>query len=320
MNWVFENRASAILCNILLGLRDTGIYFVLPANVCPIVPATFEKARVNYGFVDIDPDNLYMNIEAVETMRRQHQRLGLLFVRTLGIMDDSIDAYFKYLKEQDEAILIIDDRCACRIDFEDSLSEFVDVTLFSTGYAKYVELGFGGCAAISPSFNYQSTILSYDEAHEKQVNDSLNQVSKTNRLLNYQELNWLDTQQPATAFTDYKQSVLKQREEVDAQKVLINNIYRNSIVADVVPAIPMDTWRFNIFVNEKERLLKSIFQAGLFASSHYADVSYAFKRQSSPVARQVHAKIINLFNDFRFTPDKANQIVELVNEHVKQFG
>ena len=49
----FANRASAVL----FGYLKSGEFkkpFLLPANVCPVVPLSMMKAGVDYEFVDID--------------------------------------------------------------------------------------------------------------------------------------------------------------------------------------------------------------------------------------------------------------------------
>ena len=52
INLLFESRSSVILYNFLIGLSNKKP-FILPANICPIVIATFEKAKVPYSFIDI---------------------------------------------------------------------------------------------------------------------------------------------------------------------------------------------------------------------------------------------------------------------------
>ena len=59
---VFETRASAILYNLLLSLEDPRP-FLLPANVCPIVPLTFRKAGRPFCFVDIGGPDLSLDPE-----------------------------------------------------------------------------------------------------------------------------------------------------------------------------------------------------------------------------------------------------------------
>jgi hypothetical protein len=52
MKLIQAPRASAILYNLLVGRADSRPW-LLPANICPIVPITFLKAQVPFEFVDI---------------------------------------------------------------------------------------------------------------------------------------------------------------------------------------------------------------------------------------------------------------------------
>lgn len=47
-----EKRASTVLYKFLIS-NCRGYSFILPANVCPVVPLTFIKANIDFVFVDI---------------------------------------------------------------------------------------------------------------------------------------------------------------------------------------------------------------------------------------------------------------------------
>ena len=57
MQIVQASRASAILYNLLKSQTNTHPW-LLPANICPIVPITFFKAGVPIEFVDISAETL----------------------------------------------------------------------------------------------------------------------------------------------------------------------------------------------------------------------------------------------------------------------
>ena len=44
---------------------------------------------------------------------------------------------------------IIDDKCLCLPNFDELINNNVDLVLYSTGYAKQIELGYGGYAYIN---------------------------------------------------------------------------------------------------------------------------------------------------------------------------
>ena len=85
MTILFEIRASTILYNFLKSNNFDG-KFLLPANVCPVVPLTFLKARVPFEFVDISMTDLCIQQQAVLTLlKKDPSYCGVLFVRTYCI-------------------------------------------------------------------------------------------------------------------------------------------------------------------------------------------------------------------------------------------
>ena len=71
--------------------------------------------------------------------------------------------------------------------------------------------------------------------------------------------------------------------------------------------IEYQNWRFNIRVNNKEEILKNIFDAGLFASGHYKPLA-----DHCPVAKDLYEHVINLFNDFYYTEEQARRTCEVI--------
>jgi len=314
MSFVIEDRASIILYNILTSLRGNNIKFLLPANVCPIVPATFLKARVAYEFVDIDCKTLNIDLNIVSKKIQDNKNYGLLFVRYLGNMLN-VENEFKLLKEKND-IFIIDDRCATIPTFEEKkYSSYADVTLFSTGYAKYVELGYGGYAFINSNIiTYKKKILDYSD------NDHIELVNKFNYCLNnqekfeYKETDWLGNTAKSYNFENYKQLVEGKLLNIIEHKMKLNEFYQENLPKEIQYDKNYQNWRFNILVENKKEILRNIFRANLFASSHYACISHLFSNIKSPNAFALHNKTINLFNDFRFDIKKAEKVVSIVKK------
>ena len=74
-------------------------------------------------------------------------------------------SFFAELKRLQPSFLIIDDKCLCRPDYDGlRLAPFSDVTLFSTGYSKYVDLGFGGFAFLDDSVPYRRHARGFAES------------------------------------------------------------------------------------------------------------------------------------------------------------
>ena len=79
---VTSQRASAILYNYLSG-NHFDKPFLLPANVCPVVPLSFMKAGVGFEFIDIDESHA-MSTEKCLTAIEAGQYSGLVFVHAYG--------------------------------------------------------------------------------------------------------------------------------------------------------------------------------------------------------------------------------------------
>ena len=60
MNVLFESRASIILYNFL-SMMVKKKPFLLPSNICPIVPAVYLKLKIPFEVVDISLDTLEMD-------------------------------------------------------------------------------------------------------------------------------------------------------------------------------------------------------------------------------------------------------------------
>src|ERR1700690_4329818 len=147
-------RASTIIYNLLYG-RDGGRVFLLPANICPIVPITFFKAGVPIEFIDISPRTMHMDLEQAQGRLKTRRYGGLLYAHTYGDPSTPQD-FFSLIKKQYPDLMVIDDRCLCIPDLVPDPTNTADVILYSTGYAKIVDLEYGGFAHLREDVNYQS--------------------------------------------------------------------------------------------------------------------------------------------------------------------
>jgi|SaaInlStandDraft_4_1057021.scaffolds.fasta_scaffold08176_2 dTDP-4-amino-4,6-dideoxygalactose transaminase len=283
---LFRDRASTVLYDVLMTLNKS-IKFLLPLNICPIVPDTFIKAKIEFEFVDIDIDTLCMDEGlALEAIKNDSSIGGILFVKTFGIEIDS-EVFYKKIKQINRDIFIIDDQCLSMQNFDfDIDSSFASLTLFSTGYSKYVDIGYGGFGFLK------------DSHFKGFFQDNGNSKS----FLNYQ--------------VDVKEKIpLMQK-----HKAKLNTIYQKGIPSNLHLGKAFENWRFSILIDNKDNLLKAIFQEeDLFASSHYAPIDH--KYTDNPIqdsnAHKISSKIVNLFNDFRFTEEKAMNVVRVIDNFLE---
>ncbi len=331
MRTVFEARASTILFRLAAAIPDAAGLHLLPANVCPVVPLALLAAGRRFEFIDLDPESLHMSEKLLRRRladRGQPAITGVVFVRTYGAELDA-RALFRRLRTLDRRLLIIDDRCLCRPLPEVSELDLqgADAVLFSTGYAKQVDLGFGGFAHLDERVPYLERHRRFDGADLERVT-ALYKSHIRSRTPIYRDdgaggergeldrLLWLETTRPAIAWDEYRALVLAKRHQAEARRAEINAIYRRRIrdAAQLPPAF--HHWRFQARVCEPAALLEEIFAAGLFASDHFYPAAELFGGHPCPTASRLQAGIVNLFNDFRIAESDAETIGRIVARHL----
>jgi len=317
MRTIFEARGCSVIYNLLRSLGDERP-FLLPSNICPIVPATFLKARRAFHFVDIvEPDLVLNRDRCLQLLKRDPDGFaGLLFVRTYGV-EANEDAFFRDLREAQPDLMIIDDKCLCRPDCDGvNLSRFADVTLFSSGHGKFVDLGFGGFAYVNEHVQYHRQEGRYSASALAALTDRYRAASAQRRPFESGDEAWLDLWQPELSWSEYRnrlQSALKQAGE---HKQRLNEIYRDALPSEIQLPRKFQSWRFNIRLPQAERLVARLFQAKLFASRHYPSVSGLFSDERFVIAERLHDEVVNLFNDYNYDETKARRTTEIVIEHL----
>ena len=277
MKLLTANRANKLLYNFLKVNHLSG-NVLLPANVCADVVTTLHYAGLTTTFVDLQVDNLCINQEAV--LRLAKEASMLIFVHTYGIEHDFY-TFFEQVREQNPDIVIVDDKCLCLpdLDVKDSLA---DLVLYSTGEKKMVSLGGGAIGYLADKWQYDEV-----EVHDC---DCL-----TNEL-------WL---------LDPKQLYLKM-DAIIAHKEKLNAVYRANLPENIQLPDAFQHWRFNILVQNKQEILAALAAEGLIADSLYPALD-----ASCLVANNLHAYVINLYNDKLFTVEQAERACEIILECIE---
>ena len=285
----FANRASAVLCNFLK-IQKTSKPFILPANVCPVVPLSFLKAGVDFEFVDIDKSHALDKTAALEKLHTGNYA-GVLFVHAYGHKYDN-KSFYAQVKSIDSSLQIIDDCCLCEPDTSDQLESNIDLQLFSTGYAKYIELSYGGYG----KSRLGGAIFEYkfdDEVEVKQQQYIKRCFKEGTRYELDSDLEWLDGSPLKMTPEEYSGIINAKRDKVKHDKEIINKIYRDNLPKSIQMGDDFQKWRFMLLVDNQEKVLDAIFNAGLFAGTNFPSVSYLFKGASAPVAENEAKHIVN---------------------------
>jgi len=317
---VLEKRASTVLYNYLMTRADDRTYLV-PSHACALVPLTFLAAGKKFEFVDIADGSLCMDEGIVLERLRERPGVygGVLFIHTYGV-EHSGDRFFRAVKETDDTVSIIDDRCLCAPDLSGVLPPDADLVMYSTGYGKQCDIGFGGYGVLRAGERY----VRHDTAFRAEDLAGLNEWSR--RAVDERHpvracpLAWLDTGAVGIGWEDYCRRVTGQLRVAVPHRDAINTIYAAGIPAALQFEGRFQNWRFSIRVPRKEVLLRDIFGAGLFASSHYASLDGVFSAGRSPRAELLHRDVVNLFNDMHFDEARAGRVVEIVGRHAASYG
>jgi hypothetical protein len=307
-------RASAILYGLLVGQKG-GKPWLLPANICPIVPITFMKAGVPFHFVDISPVTLQIDLDQAEALIRQGDVGGLLYAHTYGERSTP-NEFFESLKQISPDLLIVDDRCLCIPDLTPDPANRADVQLYSTGYAKIVELNFGGYAFMSDSVEYQAPHLPFQAAHHEEIERSYKEAVEYQARFIYRDCDWLETDTPVPAWELYLERIERRLIQSLEQRIALNQIYADRLPVEIQLPGGFQTWRFNLRVKNKRQILEKIFAAGLFASSHYASLAGIMSDGDAPHAAALAEDVINLFNDHHYTTAQAEQTCTIILENL----
>ncbi|SMG46671.1 hypothetical protein [Paenibacillus aquistagni] len=311
---IFEPRASAVIYNLLNSYEGDKV-FLVPANVCPIVLVTFLKAKKRFELIDISNQTLCMDEEdALRKLGNNPSKYaGVFFVRTFGVLG-SFEHFYEEIKKINEDFLIVDDQCLSAPDPELSKDTIADVVLYSTGYAKIVDLSYGGLAQLKPNIRYNKNTLSFDEqSHDRIINEYKNSIANNSMFL-YKDCDWLDNTHVGISLEHYLSSIEEAYKTSIETKNIINKIYSENLPQSIQLDSKYQLWRFNIRTSKKDEILDALFKNKLFASSHYASLKGIFSLGKAPNAEDLHANVINLFNDRNYDEERAYRTVEIINK------
>lgn len=292
---ITDSRASAVLYRFLI--QQPGRKTVLlPVNICSIVPAVIYKAGYDVEYVDIDPSDLCPDEEIIlqKINRDTGKYSGILYNYTYGIETDK-NSFYESLKNTFENLWLIEDKCSNMPGPEHSLH--CDLTIYSTGYAKQVDLGYGGFGIMNEAF------LEMAEVKDTFVVQA-------------------DGKPYTVAAGSFPYSVDKYFKAIDKlmdviirHKAKLNAIYRRHLPQSIQLDERFQSWRFHILVDNKKEILEKIFSENLFASNHFKPMSQ--DRDKFPNAYNLHDKVINLFNDFYYTEEQACRTCEIINKTIR---
>jgi hypothetical protein len=308
---VVEQRASSVLFRVL-SERTVDKPVLLAANACPVLPLTLAKARVPYELLDIDPRTLCLDTTAAMARLKAAPNAygGVIFVRSYGFSEEN--SFFDEIKQVSPHLFIVDDRCLCAPEFWRPLPAPVDLSLYSTGYAKYVDLGWGGAGVVRKAMSPVNRRDPFESSALADITNRFKAALDARATFTYQDSAWLDLSEPTMPLADFERNVAEAQTQSAARKAELNALYSAGIPKQLQLRDAFQQWRFNILVDDVRMALEAITEAGLFASNHYSPLTGVFGQGEAPVTTLLHRHVVNLFNDRYFDAPRAKRIIDVV--------
>jgi len=318
MYLTFNIRATSILFSFLQKNKGNGIW-IIPVNVCHLVPACFIKAECPFEILDVDKLKLDLDENQViqKLIEYPGKYSGVLSVRNYGD-DYPKESFFKKIRKHEPDIKIVDDACLSYPDISTPLSSLVDLELYSTGYSKPLDLGYGGFGKLHLQKNQLKPMnLNFEEESLIEMNDYY--VYSTKKLVKAEhkrfKTSWLNSQNVNSI--EYLQQISLNFEKTKKHKNKINKIYDSLLKLNLKERRLSTNWRYNIKLLNPDLVLDKIFEHGLFASQHYFPLNRVFDSNLCPNWENAYKSILNLFNDKRFTTEQAEKCCEIINKYAK---
>jgi len=319
MKRLYNTRASTILFSFLLKNKGDGMWMI-PVNICHLIPACFIKVDCPFEIIDVSKRTLDIDQDIVldKLKKNPNKYSGILTVRNFG-EEKGPKLFYRKIKKQAPHVKIIDDACLGYPDFNSQLPQEVNLELYSTGYSKAVDIGYGGFGKIHDDDSLENiTDLNYDEKSLVKMNqhyiDAMN--DSTHILKEYFKSNWLNSESINVKM--YEEEVNEFFPKAVLHKTRLNKIYDDLLLPKFKEKRLSANWRYNLRLANPDFILEKINQEGLFASQHYYPLNKVFTNALCPEWETAFHFMLNLFNDFRFNEEKAKSCCKIINHYAKE--
>ena len=318
---VIEQRASSILYKFLVS-NCKGRHFLMPANVCPVVPLTFLKANIDFSFVDIDPTTHAGSYkEYIDALKQVGDNNGILYVNAYGFKKNNTEFYSE-IKRLYPNIVVIEDNCLCIPEVSTTeVKQFVDLEFYSNGMSKCAPLEKEGGYGLFDIDKWE-----YNDCNEEYVDTAYDEQ----RLLlrecridglpfTYEDSHWLPLQLTSlsgVSSAEYLRRVSCSVNRAMKHKKTINDIYDKGLPDTIKYEGVFHNWRYMLMLPNhdlQQTILSELDKHNLYASAHYASVGFLFKKKHYPIAEKEASFTLNLFNEQKYTEEMAKQTVEIIN-------
>lgn len=322
-----EQRASTVLYKFLIS-NCKDYHFLIPANVCSVVPLTFLKADVDFSFVDIDFAAHAGSFDGYKESIVEHrdQKVGVLFVNAYGAPHDT-KQFYQDIRSMRDDLVIIEDDCLCIPETHRTCPvDNVDLEFYSTGYSKFVQMPMeGGFGLIRDGFAYKDYHAPFNDDGYTAQQKKIKACRKSGDLFLYEENDWLPSESVITdnySVKDYIQEVERRVSISKAHKQKINDIYSKMLPDELKMGDPYNSWRYILILpssSMRDAIMDALFEEDLYASLHYQSAAYLYKHVHCLNTEEEEDRLLNLFNEEKYTFEMAMKTVEIINDIYKNY-
>lgn len=271
----------------------------------------FFRAGIRLTFLDLEPENLGIEPKEILNVLGKEKVNGILYNHTYGNEYIPIK-FFEKIKEELSEIYLIDDRCLCFPD-QTCLNNLFDLILFSTGPKKQLDLGHGGFGLVKRR-DIKRQKLTKSIKDFEYVENLVKELPDYEKWKEAANLNWLETIQCYNNENYFSKLSGIEKKQILYKKRL-KEIYYENLRHEFLMDDKYNEWRVQVRVSNKKKLLKIIFDAGMFAGDHFRSLGTWLDKREFPVGEQLEREVINLFVDFNIKPDKALQLSALIKKY-----
>lgn len=292
----------------------------MPASICYAVPLGVRLAGCTPVFADADPVTGDVGVSEVAAAAAGRSPGALVAVSGLYGAAAPLARLAEWCETQG-VILIEDASLAAGAEIDGRpAGSWGELAFVSTGNGKIVDVGDGALLLLDdPSLAAELVRLASElPPHLPKLDEGRAELS-----LRYRELQWAGRRDPRAAklqlglFDEYRDAFLygvppglddslaRNLGELPARlerRQAIASVYAEALAGLrlLTPPAPAAKWRFSVLVEERDTVLKRLWDAGEDASAWYPSIPRAFDDEGSyPGAEEIDRSVLNLWLDGR---------------------